>query len=73
MALAWVMKYEHLDSALVGARSVAQLEDSLKALDLVEKFTPEFEAKVNKILGNNPEPRMNFLKWASYPPTRPVA
>jgi L-glyceraldehyde 3-phosphate reductase len=32
LALAWVMKFKHLDSALVGARNVAQLEDSLKSL-----------------------------------------
>jgi len=31
-----------MDSALVGAKNVAQLEDSLKALELLEKFTPEF-------------------------------
>lgn len=35
------MKFVHTSSALIGARNVAQLEDSLKALDLLEKFTPE--------------------------------
>lgn len=41
LAIAWVMKFVHTSSALIGARNVSQLEDSLKALDLLEKFTPE--------------------------------
>jgi aryl-alcohol dehydrogenase-like predicted oxidoreductase len=71
LALAWVLKFRHLDSALVGARTVTQLEDSLKALEMLAQFTPEFEVKANKILENNPEPRMNFVKWAPNPPVRP--
>jgi aryl-alcohol dehydrogenase-like predicted oxidoreductase len=73
LALAWVIKYKHCDSALIGARTAAQVEDCLKALELVEKWTPEFEGRVNKIIDTNPTPRMNFLKWAPYPPARPVA
>jgi L-glyceraldehyde 3-phosphate reductase len=33
MALAWILRDPRVTSALVGASSVAQLEDSLKALD----------------------------------------
>lgn len=73
LALAWAVKYQHCDSALIGARTVAQLEDCLKALELLEKWTPEFEGRVNKILDTTPTPRMNFLKWAPYPSARPVA
>lgn len=32
LAIAWVMKYVHCDSALIGARTVEQLKDSLRAL-----------------------------------------
>jgi len=71
--LAWAIKFEHTDSALIGARTAAQLEDCLKALDLLEKWTPEFEAKVNKLLNTTPAARMNFLKWTPYPSARPVA
>jgi aryl-alcohol dehydrogenase-like predicted oxidoreductase len=73
LALAWAIKYEHLDSALVGARNSAQLEDTLKALDVVEKWTPELEGRINKILNNTPEPRLNAKFWKPYPPTRSVA
>jgi voltage-dependent potassium channel beta subunit len=73
LAVAWCLKYKHLNSALIGARNAAQLEDTLKALDLLEKLTPEFEAQVNKVLDTTPTPRTNFIKWAPYPPARPVA
>jgi aryl-alcohol dehydrogenase-like predicted oxidoreductase len=73
LALAWVIKYEYASSALIGARTLAQLEESLKAIDLLEKFTPEFEGKVNKILDTTPAARMNFLKWTPNPPSRIVA
>ena len=73
LAIAWVLKYKHIDSALIGARTAAQLEDSLKALELVEKLTPELEGEINKILDTHPTPRMNFLKWTPYPNARPLA
>lgn len=72
LALAWAIKFVHLDSALIGARTVAQLEDCLRALEYLEKLTPEFEAKVNKILGTTPTARMNYLKWSPNPSIRPV-
>ena len=42
LALAWAIKFVHLDSALIGARTVAQLEDNLKAFEVLDKLTPEF-------------------------------
>ena len=33
MAIAWVLRDPRITSALIGARTVEQLEDSLKALD----------------------------------------
>jgi aryl-alcohol dehydrogenase-like predicted oxidoreductase len=72
LALAWAIKYQHLSSALVGARTPAQLEDTLKVLDILEKWTPELEVRVNKILDNTPEPRLNAKIWKPYPPVRPM-
>ena len=72
LALAWAIKFVHLDSALIGARTVAQLEDSLKTLEVLDKLTPELEAKVNKLLGTQPTPRMNYVKWVPNPHVRPV-
>lgn len=73
LALAWAIKYEHLDSALIGARTVAQLEDALKAVEVLEKWTPELEGRINKIIDTNPVPRHNFKDWKLGPTTRTVA
>lgn len=73
LAIAWTLKYPHVDSGLIGARTVAQLEDSLKSLEILDKLTPELEARINKILDNNPTPRFNFLNWTPKDPARPIA
>lgn len=49
MALAWVLRLPQVTSALIGASSVAQLEDNVKALDNLA-FTPEELAKIETIL-----------------------
>lgn len=51
---------------------MAQLEQSLKALDILPKLTPEVEAKINKIVNTNPDAPLNFLKWKQHDPIRPV-
>lgn len=73
VAIAWCIKFKYSSTALIGARTVAQLEQSLKALKILDKFTPEIEGKINKIIGTNPETRTNFLTWKAYDSIRPVA
>jgi L-glyceraldehyde 3-phosphate reductase len=47
MALAWVLRDPRVTSALIGARTVAQLEDSLKALDTLA-FTDDELAQIDR-------------------------
>lgn len=49
MALAWVLRLPAVTSALIGARSVAQLEANLKTLDRLDFSTDEL-AEIEKIL-----------------------
>ena len=46
MAIAWVLRDPRITSALIGARTVEQLDDSLAALDRLE-FTPEELAEID--------------------------
>jgi L-glyceraldehyde 3-phosphate reductase len=46
MALAWVLRDERVTSALIGASSVAQLEDNVAALDRLD-FTDDELAKID--------------------------
>ncbi len=50
MAIAWVLRLPPVTSALLGASSVAQLEENLRALDRLE-FTAEELAEIESILG----------------------
>jgi L-glyceraldehyde 3-phosphate reductase len=47
MAIAWVLRDPRVTSALIGAHSVAQLDDSLKALDNLA-FTADELAAIDK-------------------------
>ena len=50
MAIAWVLRLPTVTSALLGASSVAQLEENLRALDRLE-FSAEELAELESILG----------------------
>jgi len=50
MAIAWVLRLPTVTSALLGASSVAQLEENLRALDRLEFSAEELEA-IESILG----------------------
>lgn len=61
LALAWVVKNEHVSSAIIGATSVKQIEENLSALAFVDKLTPEILQEVEAVLENKPElPPMRF-------------
>lgn len=46
LALAWAIKFSYLSSALIGARNSEQLEDNLKALEVIKELTPEVEREI---------------------------
>ena len=47
LAVAWVLYHPAITAAIIGARSVAQLEDSLKAVEV--SMTPEFYERVSAL------------------------
>ena len=59
MAIAWVLRDPRVTSALVGASSVAQLEDNVAALDRPD-FTEEELAEIDR---NATDSDINI--WAS--------
>ena len=54
MAIAWVLKNEHVSTAILGASKLQQLEENLKALDAVPLLTDEVIEKIETILENKP-------------------
>jgi aryl-alcohol dehydrogenase-like predicted oxidoreductase len=53
LAVAWVASHPAVTAPIIGARNVAQLESSLKALDI--KLTPELRAEISAL---SPEPSL---------------
>lgn len=54
LAIAWTIKNPNVTTAILGATKKEQLEDNLKALDVVTKLTPDIMEKIEKILQNKP-------------------
>ncbi|KAG2779676.1 hypothetical protein JG687_00013643 [Phytophthora cactorum] len=47
LATAWCVSNEHVSTVLVGASRPEQLEENLKAIEFVDKITPDVKAKID--------------------------
>lgn len=56
LALGWVLSNKNVSSAITGASRPEQIYDSVKALEVVERLTPEVLKEIDDILGNKPPP-----------------
>jgi len=54
LALAWVAKNPNTSSVILGASSPEQLQENLKALEVLPRLTNEIMEKIEAILGNKP-------------------
>ena len=50
-SLAWCLQNPYVSSVITGASRVEQVRENMKALDLVEKFSDEVMAEIDKALG----------------------
>jgi voltage-dependent potassium channel beta subunit len=55
LSLAFCLKNPHVSTVILGASRVSQLEENLKALDHVEKLTPEVMARIEAALQGEPQ------------------
>lgn len=54
LALAWLLRLPEISSVITGASRVSQVHENLKAAEVKAKLTPEVLARIEAILGNNP-------------------
>lgn len=54
LAIAWCAKFAYTSTVILGASRLSQLEENLKALDVLPKLTPEIMEEIEKILANKP-------------------
>jgi voltage-dependent potassium channel beta subunit len=60
LALAWTLLSKDVTTCILGATSVKQLEENLKALEFLDKITPEILAEIEKVLDNRPSLGMDY-------------
>ena len=59
LALAWCLKNPNVSTAIMGASKVSQLENNIKAVDLLDQLSDDVIERIEAILDNKPEP----MEW----------
>ena len=62
LALAWCLKNPNVSTVITGASKVEQVRENMKALDVVEKLTPEVMERIEAVLGNRPAAEIDLRK-----------
>lgn len=52
MSIAWCLKNPNVSTVITGASRVEQMRENMKALDVVEKLTPDVMNRIEEILSN---------------------
>jgi len=60
LALAWAAKNPNVSTVILGATKVEQIHDNCKAIQLIDKLTPEIMEEIEKILDNKPTPTPTY-------------
>jgi aryl-alcohol dehydrogenase-like predicted oxidoreductase len=60
MAIAWCLKNPYVSTVITGASKPQQVEENMKAYDLLYKLTPEVMVKIEAVLSNKPEPISDY-------------
>lgn len=55
LSLAWCARNPNVSTVITGASRVSQVQENLKALDVLPLLTDEVMAKIDEILGNKPK------------------
>ncbi len=60
LALAWTLKNPNVSTTITGASRVEQVKENMKAIDLVDKLTPDIMTRIENILENKPPVQPTF-------------
>jgi len=60
LALAWAAMNPNVSTVILGATKVEQIHDNCKAIQLMDKLTPEIMEEIEGILDNKPKPTPTF-------------
>ena len=60
LALAWCLTNPDVSTVITGASKPEQVEQNMRAMDVLPLLTPEVLDRIERILDNAPEPEQNF-------------
>ena len=60
LAIAWCIKNPNVSSVILGASKTSQIDDNVKAIQLLPKLTDDVMNNIEKILDNKPPPPSHF-------------
>jgi voltage-dependent potassium channel beta subunit len=60
LALAWCLKNPNVSSVITGASRPSQVVENMKAIEAVDRLSPEIMERIERILDNKPSPEPNF-------------
>ena len=70
LALAWVIKNPDVSTAITGASSPKQLEETIKAVEFQKLITPEVEKRIEEIFGTTPTGKRSMKTFKPEPSRR---
>jgi aryl-alcohol dehydrogenase-like predicted oxidoreductase len=70
LCLAWCMKSPDVSTAITGATTLAQAEDSVKAVQALDKLDSTVLSKIEELLGNRPTPHTDYRNYKPLPHRR---
>jgi aryl-alcohol dehydrogenase-like predicted oxidoreductase len=63
LALAWALANKDVSVLLFGASRLEQVDENLKAVEVLKKWNKEIEQKIEALLQNTPESELNFRTY----------
>lgn len=73
LALAWVLASTDVSTLIIGFSKISQLDDNIKALELYAKWDKDLESRIEALLANGPDPRVDFRQFAPMQQRRQIA
>ena len=61
-AIAWCLRNKNVSTVITGASRPSQITENVKAVQIVDKITPEMMAKADQIMGNKPDGPQYFYR-----------
>ena len=61
LSLAWILLNPNVSTVITGASRVEQIHENMKAIDVVQKITPEIKQRIEEIVGRRV--RLSRRSW----------